>query len=35
VEEMLKTADIAGDGHINYEEFVKLMMTGLSHTASK
>ena len=27
VDEMIKEADIDGDGHINYEEFVKMMMT--------
>ena len=27
VEEMIKEADNDGDGYINYEEFVKMMMT--------
>ena len=27
VDEMIREADIDGDGHINYEEFVKMMMT--------
>lgn len=26
VDEMIKEADIDGDGHINYEEFVRMMM---------
>ena len=26
VEEMVKDADIDGDGHINYEEFVRMMV---------
>ena len=26
VEEMIREADIDGDGQINYEEFVKMMM---------
>lgn len=32
VDEMIREADIDGDGHINYEEFVRMMMarwTGL------
>ena len=27
VDEMLREADIDGDGQINYEEFVKMMMS--------
>ena len=26
VDEMIREADIDGDGHINYEEFVRMMM---------
>lgn len=26
VDEMIKEADLDGDGHINYEEFVRMMM---------
>ena len=26
VDEMIREADISGDGHINYEEFVSMMM---------
>ncbi len=27
VEEMIREADVDGDGQINYEEFVKMMMS--------
>ena len=27
VDEMIREADVDGDGHINYEEFVKMMMS--------
>ena len=27
VDEMIREADLDGDGQINYEEFVKMMMT--------
>lgn len=27
VDEMIKEADVDGDGQINYEEFVKMMMS--------
>ncbi len=27
VDELIKEADLDGDGHINYEEFIKLMMS--------
>lgn len=27
VEQMIKEADLDGDGQVNYEEFVKMMMT--------
>lgn len=27
VDEMIREADIDGDGHINYEEFVRLMLS--------
>ena len=26
VDEMIREADLDGDGHINYEEFVRMMM---------
>lgn len=26
VDDMIREADISGDGHINYEEFVAMMM---------
>ena len=26
VDEMIREADVDGDGHINYEEFVRMMM---------
>jgi calmodulin len=27
VEEMIREADVDGDGHVNYEEFVKMMLS--------
>ena len=29
VDEMIREADLDGDGHINYEEFVRMMMAKL------
>ena len=26
IKEMIREADVDGDGHINYEEFVRMMM---------
>jgi len=31
VEEMIREADVDGDGQINYEEFVKMMMSKASN----
>ena len=28
IDEMIREADIDGEGHINYEEFVRMMMAG-------
>merc|ERR1712108_66920 len=36
VDEMIREADVDGDGQINYEEFVKMMMAkGVSHVAQQ
>merc|ERR1712072_478808 len=35
VDEMLREADIDGDGQINYEEFVKMMMSKWTHPTSR
>lgn len=32
VEEMIKEADVDGDGQVNYDEFVKMMMAVSDHT---
>ncbi|KAI9292631.1 EF-hand [Neoconidiobolus thromboides FSU 785] len=31
IEEIIKYADVSGDGQISYEEFVKLMVEGVNH----
>jgi calmodulin len=32
VEEMIREADVDGDGQVNYEEFVNMMVSVLYHT---
>lgn len=31
VKEMVHAADVSGDGRVNYEEFVKILVSGLEY----